>query len=92
VATITTVSTVWSKAGDGSDPTSRDVQLAFDGEVIKMVGGPTGWESFRLADWLAYPTADGSWPACAGTPGRWASCIVPAAEMSRALRELGAIA
>ena len=87
-ATITTVSATFSN-GDGSTPRSRDVQLTFDGRVVAMVGGPTGYESFLIEDWIKYPK-DGSWTANVGTPGRWDLCVVSAPEMARALRELGA--
>lgn len=77
---------------NGDLPTDREVQLEFDPErrVVSMRGGPTGYESFYLDDYLKRPTRNG-WTACAGTPGRWDRCFVPQAEMQRGLRALGAI-
>lgn len=68
---------------DGEITETRIVTLQLrEGErdYVWMTGGPTGYESFALDEWRS-----GDWCACAGTVGSWARCIVPAAEMTRAV-------
>lgn len=52
-----------------------------DGRVLlDLLGGSTGYESRYLSEAeLQNPTAlDCGWSACAGTPGRWHGCYLPA--------------
>lgn len=79
--------------GDGTNPQPRDLPLEFDAErrVVHLRGGPTGYESLYLDDWLRPKDGRDGWLACAGTPGSWRRCFVPQEEMDRALEELGAV-
>lgn len=78
---------------DGSPRYEKAVELSISrvtvhGPVLQMHGGPTGYESLYVYDYTSdRPPRD--WPACAGTPGRWKQCVVPAPEMVRALGVLG---
>lgn len=55
--------------------------------AVRLEGGSTGYESFYVSHDLSEleEAARVGWLACAGTPGSWPSCFVPAAEMRRAL-------
>lgn len=66
-----------------------EVRLAVNGDYLVMFGGPTGYESASAADLARDVAEDRGWMACAGTPGRWRRCFVPAAELRRALADLG---
>lgn len=70
---------------DGSYASNRRVQLELrPGGYVWMKGGPTGWESFDPTGW---PTGR-DWVANMGDR-RYLHCVVPAAELDRALPELG---
>lgn len=78
------VDAVFSNADD-TEPVTRTVTLELrDNGWLWMRGGPTGWESMQPG-----PERGRAWMACVGTPGSWKRCVVPAAEMDRALDELG---
>jgi hypothetical protein len=71
---------------DGSPAMTRRVVLELrDSGYVWMIGGPTGYESLPAT---AGPF-EKDWCACVGTRGRWAECIVPAAEMNRAYQWMG---
>ena len=57
------------------------------GEWLYLIGGPTGYESFSLASYLANDTGL-DWCACAGFSD-WNRCVVKAASLRAALGRLG---
>jgi hypothetical protein len=79
------------------DAEVKDVTIYLNksGDVLQMVGGPTGFESFYVSDFVRRrqqrEDADYTWLACFGTKGSWSRCVVPSNEMKRALKELGVI-
>lgn len=52
------------------------------GWSVQLDPGVTGYESFMVSDMLKRDD-DGSWTACAGTPGSWDKLIVGGSEMER---------
>ena len=46
------------------------------GEILRFIGGPTGHESYYLADLLENKKNDGEFCICAGTINRWPACYV----------------
>jgi hypothetical protein len=64
----------------------------FDGNVLKMIGGPTGYESFCLEGKskidLEHVYICGMW-FCAGTEGRWDALYVNGIILRNAMNALG---
>lgn len=74
-----------------NEASRREVLLTYeDSRVIKMHGGPTGYESLIAADYIEHDNRTG-WMACFGTPGRWDQCFVPEDQMRDALRRFGLV-
>lgn len=68
--------------------TTKTLELSYDGRIVKLHGGPTGYEDFRASDRL--PEHRGrDWVACAGTRGSWKRCVIDGASLSEALIGFG---
>lgn len=68
--------------------------------AIRLIGGPCGYESFYVEDFLkrvraqresgtTEPDGELTWRACMGTVGRWDTMIVSHEEMERAFLAFG---
>jgi len=57
--------------------------------VFQLCGGPTGYESFLIEDFVRYGYGDGGWVACAGTKGVWDRLEIDSEELERVMREEG---
>jgi len=57
--------------------------------VFHLDGGPTGYESFTIDEYIADVTCGirRGWTACAGTKGRWDKLFIPGEEMRRVFME-----
>lgn len=64
----------------------RELELSYDGRVIKLHGGPTGYESFIADHWRGDRR---DWKACFGTPGRYRQCVVDGRSLTEALTSFG---
>jgi hypothetical protein len=59
----------------------RELDLTYDGRVVQLHGGPTGYESF-IAEHRSPEHRGVDWVACAGTEGRWRQCVVDGRSLS----------
>ena len=72
-------------------PSSEIYEFEIDTEVdedrpsiFKLIGGPTGYESFYMHDFAIKGMRKGGWTACAGTKGQWDRLSFSPEEMSKA--------
>lgn len=56
--------------------------------AIRMIGGPTGYESFYVEDFLKHRREDLTWLACMGTGG-YDRMVVPHEQMKNAFLAFG---
>lgn len=56
--------------------------------VFTLLGGPTGYESFRIDDAKTFKMAENGWTACAGTKNQYDHLFIPAEEMRDALEKI----
>lgn len=73
------------RTGDWS---ARDVELTFDGRVVRMEGGPTGHESFAMESAPRDRMEELGWLACFGTYRLYDRCEVDGHQMARAFEAL----
>ena len=75
----------WNHELDGftsrtTEEFTRTIQMIITagdhGEILRFIGGPTGHESFYLADLLKHKNENGELCICAGTVNRWPACYV----------------
>lgn len=52
--------------------------------IFRILGGPTGYESFYMHDFAVKGMRKGGWTACAGTKGQWDRLSFSPEEMSKA--------
>lgn len=54
-----------------------------NGDILRFIGGPTGYESYYVRDLLECPMPSESddFCICAGTVNSWPTCIVPRSEV-----------
>lgn len=89
------------KTGEAPREVDVDLELygASEDPAIRLIGGPTGYESFYVEDFLARvrsqrergmtePDGELTWRACIGTGG-WDTMVVSHEEMERAFLAFG---
>lgn len=72
-------------------PSSEIYEFEIDTEVgkdrpaiFRLIGGPTGYESFYMHDFAVKGMSEKGWTACAGTKGRWDRLSFSPEEMLKA--------
>ena len=58
-------------------------------QILKFIGGPTGFESYYVEDLNANPMVAGIFCICGGTINRWPRCEVPFADVADFLNDMG---
>lgn len=71
------------KTYDFETTTSDDKPMIFH-----LIGGPTGYESFYMHDFIVKQMRVRGWVACAGTMHAWNRLVFSAEEMSKAFDEI----
>lgn len=56
--------------------------------VFTLLGGPTGYESFRMNEKNIAQIVENGWVACMGTKNVWDKIFIPAEEMRKAFESL----
>jgi len=54
-------------------------------KVFNLIGGPTGYESFRIDDAKKFKMSENGWTACVGTKYVYDRLFIPAEEMRKVL-------
>lgn len=54
-------------------------------KVFKLIGGPSGYESFNIADAKKFKLSENGWTACMGTKYGYDRLFIPPEEMMKAL-------
>jgi hypothetical protein len=55
-------------------------------ELVKFIGGPTGWETYRLEDLKEHDLDNyDRFCICAGTINSWANCTVSSRDIHKAI-------
>lgn len=66
----------------------RTLELTYDGRVVQLRGGPTGYENFIAED--RRPEHRGrDWVACFGTKGVYDRCVIDGRSLNAALASFG---
>lgn len=71
--------------------TGKETEIKLDYQIMHsvfyLIGGPTGYESFRLTSKGTdiKGMCEKGWMACAGTPGTWDKLVIPGKEMKKAI-------
>jgi hypothetical protein len=89
----------WDKSSNtfvdlSTSKTIRNIEMVLcerdDKQILKFVGGPTGFESYYVEDLLALPFAKSTFCICGGTINRWPRCEVSSTEVAIFLKKIGA--
>ena len=54
-------------------------------KVFNLIGGPSGYESFNIADVKKFKLSENGWTACMGTKYGYDRLFIPADEMRKVL-------
>lgn len=55
------------------------------GKIFRLIGGPTGYESFYINSDRLERICDNGWTACVGTRGVYDKLFIPGEEMRKAI-------
>ena len=85
----------WSNATNSfinrtKEESFRTIKMRIDGGILEFVGGPTGFERYRIEDMLSHdPSKHPEICICAGTINSWPACFVNRREVEDFLNSRG---
>lgn len=64
------------------------IETNANGTIFRLIGGPTGYESFYIDQYAREKMPINGWMACIGTEKRWDRLFISGEEMRKALSEV----